>query len=277
LALTESRAEAIRLLDRATDRSHRSNVAYPPWFVRSLIAVPDVLQDTPPLARLIQGGRGGGTRLRLYLLLTMIATSEPFDIRNPPTAMTLARTLDLPPDTGPRRITSNMKWLAANRFIELTKRPGLTPSIQLLDPRSIGKPMSDPRRGGRYVTFPIGFWSHGWLLHLSPVAIAVMFALREHLGGKPNVARYMLRDRRDSYELSHDTWTRGTRELEDAGLLTVKRVPQGDEYFYTRLRNAYQLDTSPLNVPVPQEPGDSTRAEEDPWADEKGYSDEPPF
>ena len=284
LALTESRAEAIRLLDRAAGRSQRSNVAYPPGFVRSLIAVPDVLQDTPPLARLIQGGRGGGTRLRLYLLLTMIATSEPFDIRNPPTAMTLARTLDLPPDTGARRITSNMKWLAANRFIELTKRPGLTPSIQLLDPLwsgkplppGISKPMGDHRRG-RYVTFPIGFWSHGWLLHLSPVAIAVLFALREHLGGKPNVARYMLRDRRDSYELSHDTWTRGTRELKGAGLLTVKRVPQGDEYVYTRLRNAYQLDTSPLNSPVPQEPSDFTLAEEDPWADDGGYTDEPRF
>jgi hypothetical protein len=284
LALTESRAEAIRLLDRASDRSHRSNVAYPPGFVRSLIAVPDVLQDTPPLTRLIQGGRGGGTRLRLYLLLTMIATSEPFDIRNPPTAMTLARTLDLLPDTGARRITSNMKWLAVNRFIELAKRPGLTPSIQLLDPLwsgkplppGISKPMGNPRRD-RYVTFPIGFWSHGWLLHLSPVAIAVMFAMREHLGGKPNVARYMLRDRRDSYELSHDTWTRGTRELKEASLLTVKRVPQGDEYVYTRLRNAYQLDTSPLNGPVPQEASGSTLADENPWADDRGYSDEPPF
>jgi len=35
----------------------------------------------------------------------------------------------------------------------------------------------------------------------------------------------MLRDRRASYELSHDTWTRGRHELERAGLLTVKRVP----------------------------------------------------
>ena len=255
MALTESRAEAIRLLGLAADKSHRSSVAYTPGFVRSPAGMPDVVPAAAPLARLIQGGRGGGTRLRLYLLLTMIATRSPFDIRNPPTAMTLARTLDLPPGTGPRRIASNMKWLAGHRFIELTRRPGLTPSIQLLDPLGSGRPMSDPR-GTRYVSFPIGFWSHGWLLHLSPVAIAVLFALRELLGGS-KVPRYMLRDRRASYEFSHDTWTRGRHELENAGLLTVKRVPQGDEYVYTRLRNSYWLETAPLTGSVPRE---------DPWA-----------
>ena len=62
----------------------------------------------------------------------------------------------------------------------------------------------------------------------------------------------MLRDRRASYQLSHDTWTRGRYELEQAGLLTVKRVPQGDEYVYTRLRNSYWLETAPLTGPVPR-------------------------
>jgi hypothetical protein len=269
LAMSESRAEAIRLLGLAADRSHRSSVAYAPAFVRSAPGTPDVIPATPPLARLIQGGRGGGTRLPLYLLLTMIATRSPFDIRNPPTAITLARTLDLPPGTGPRRITSNMKWLADNHFIELTRRPGLTPSIQLLDPHGSGRPMSDAR-GGRYVSFPIGFWSHGWLLHLPPVAIAILFALKELLGGS-KVPRYMLRDRLGSYELSHDTWTRGRHELERARLLTVKRVPQGDEYVYTRLRNSYWLDTASLNGPVPDQ-------REDPWASgSTGFNDEPPF
>jgi hypothetical protein len=60
----------------------------------------------------------------------------------------------------------------------------------------------------------------------------------------------MLRDRRASYELSHDTWTRGRQELERAGLLTVKRAPQGDEYVYIRLRNSYWLDTAPLDRPL---------------------------
>jgi hypothetical protein len=43
--------------------------------------------------------------------------------------------------------------------------------------------MSDPR-DRRWVSFPVGFWSYGWLLHLSPVAIAVLFALQELPGAR---------------------------------------------------------------------------------------------
>jgi hypothetical protein len=49
-----------------------------------------------------------------------------------------------------------------------------------------------------------------------------MFSLRKHLGGY-KAPRYLLRERRESYGLSHDTWTRGRHELEDAGLLAVNR------------------------------------------------------
>ena len=212
--------------------------------------MPDIPAATPPLARLIQGGRGGEARLKLYLLLTMIATRYPFDIRNPPTAMTLARTLDLAPDTGARRITNNMKWLADNQFIWLTKRPGQTSSIQLLDlrdPQSSGKwTLSDPAAGDPTLASLSGSGATDGC-YIVPVAIAVLFALREHLGGS-KVPRYLLRDRRDSYGLSHDTWTRGRRELEEAGLLTVKRVPQGDEYVYNRLRNSYWLEMGRLHT-----------------------------
>ena len=70
----------------------------------------------------------------------------------------------------------------------------------------------------------------------------------------------MLRDRRASYGLSHDSWTRGRHELEAAGLLTVKRVPQGDEYDYTRLRNSYWLETGPLDGAAPQAGGELPQA-----------------
>jgi hypothetical protein len=43
--------------------------------------------------------------------------------------------------------------------------------------------LSDPHGQRPYVNIPIEFWKYGWLLELSPVAIAVMFSLREHLGG----------------------------------------------------------------------------------------------
>lgn len=251
MSTAESRAYATALLARAAERSKRGNVAYSRTFVRVLNVPPNMVPPVPPLARLIQGGRGGEARLKLYLLISMMATRYPYDIQNPPNPQTLALTLDLPPTTGPRRIASNMKWLSDHRFIGLTKRPGLLPAIQLLDPYGSGYPLENPRRSVPWVTIPIGFWSRGWLLQLSPVAIAVLFSLREHLGGY-EAARYLLRDRRESYYLSHDTWTRGSLELEDNGLLTVTRRLHGqDQYADMRLRNSYWLNIDRLDTPVP--------------------------
>src|SRR5262249_28579723 len=159
----------------------------------------------------------------------MMATQHPFDIRNPPTPMTLARTLALPVASGPRRFSDNLRWLENHKFIKRTKRPGQTAAIQLLDPHGTGQRLSDPRTSKPYVTIPIEFCSGGWLLDLSPTAIAVLFALIERLGGH-KVPMYLTQRRRESYSLSHHTWTHGRQELERHGLLKVNRVPQGDDY-----------------------------------------------
>jgi hypothetical protein len=130
-----------------------------------------------------QAVSGGGVKLNLYLLLTMMATQEPFDIRNPPTPLTLARTLALPQTTGPRRINDNLKWLEDQHFIERTNRPGQTAAIQLMDPDRPGSRLPNPQRSPHWITMPIEFWSCGWLLELSPTGIAVLFALTERLYG----------------------------------------------------------------------------------------------
>jgi len=78
----------------------------------------------------------------------------------------------------------------------------------------------------------------------------VLFALTERLGGR-KVSMYLTRDRRESYGLSHDTWTRGRHELEERGLLRVSRVPQGDDYDYRRLRNSYWINKDRLLAPPP--------------------------
>ena len=248
MSMIEAQAAAQELLANAAERSKRGNVAYAPEFIRTMNRVPNQPISTPPLARLIQGGRGGEVRLKLYLLLTMMATQSPFDIRNPPTPRTLARTLALPPTGGPRRINDNLRWLEDHHFIERTKRPGQTAAIQLLDPQGTGKPLPNPRRTQPWVTMPIEFWSYGWLLALSPTGIAVLFALTERLGGR-KVPMYLTRLRRESYDLSHDTWTRGRQELEEQGLLTVSRVPQGDDFDYRRLRNSYWINKQLLKMP----------------------------
>lgn len=228
---------AVKLLQKAADRAaRRGNVPFALPFVRSSDRT-----SKPPLARLVQGGRGGEVRLKLYLCITMMATAAPYDIRLPPTPQSWARMLALPPDTGPRRINSNLRWLNDNGYIQLMPRPGKPPSIRLLSVWAPKEKFVRASEHTRYLGVPIEFWTNGWILHLSATGIALLFVLLEALGGheKP---QYIPQDRRDSYGLSHNTWTKARKELENYQLLTVRRTPQGGFFDYRLLRNAYWVD-----------------------------------
>jgi hypothetical protein len=228
---------AVRQLEKAVDRAaRRGKVPFPPTFVRS-----QVDGVVPPLARLIQGGRGGEVRLKLYLCITMMATAKPYDIRQPPAPHAWARMLALPPDTGPRRVNSNLKWLSSNGFMELEPRRANAPAIKLLSTEEPGGRYVRASTQGRYVGIPMEFWRRGWILHLSATAIALLFALLEAQGGYSQ-PRYIPYERRESYGLSHNTWTKARKELEHHGFLMVKRTPQGSDFDYRRLRNSYWVD-----------------------------------
>ncbi len=187
-------------------------------------------------------------RLRLYMCITMMATQKPFDLRRPPGPNGWTQMLALDSRTGPRRVASNLKWLADNKLIELEPQWGRPSAITLLSAVGDGEEYTQPRDGARYVGMPVEFWTQGWLLQLSPTATALLFALREALGGYEE-PRYIPTMRRRRYGLSPNTWTEGRKELEVQGLLTVKREPQGDFYDYTRLRNAYELVLKRLDNP----------------------------
>src|SRR5581483_10485935 len=73
--------------------------------------------DTPPLAHLVQGGRGGEVRLKLFLCLTLIATRAPHSINDPYTPKYWSRLLALDPVKGPRRVSVGLKWLNDNNYI----------------------------------------------------------------------------------------------------------------------------------------------------------------
>jgi hypothetical protein len=228
---------AVRLLGRAVDRAaRRGNVPFHPTFVRSQLT-----GKTPPVARLVHGGRGGEIRLKIYLCIVMMATAEPYDIRQPPTPQTWARMLALPPETGPRRVTSNLRWLDRNDFIQLEPRPGNTAAIKLVSTDIKDMPYVRASALNRYIGIPIEFWTHGWILHLSATGIALLLALLDSQGGYSE-PRYVTKERRDSYQLSHNIWTQGRKELERHGILTVRRAPQGSEFDYRRLRNLYRID-----------------------------------
>ncbi|MGW6983671.1 hypothetical protein ACWGE1_30220 [Streptomyces sp. NPDC054932] len=236
--LTPDQVAAIESLRKAAAKAARSgNVSFSPSFVRSFEA-----DGPPPLARLIQGGRGGEVRLKTYLSIVMMATAAPFDVKRPPTPQAWSRLLLLPKESGPRRIANNIKWLSEKGFIELGPRRGYAPcAIQLLSMDGKGGEFERASLMGRYVGVPIQFWTNGWILALSATAIALLFALLESQGGHAT-PRYVTKDRRESYGISHNSWTEGRKELERHKFLTVTRVPQGSDFDYQRLRNSYWID-----------------------------------
>ncbi|MGH3530241.1 MAG: hypothetical protein ACRDQ6_23540, partial [Pseudonocardiaceae bacterium] len=230
----DARDEALDLLRAAVTKSGRQKqVPFGKPFLRTTD------QTTPPLARLIQGGRGGEVRLKLYLTITMMVTRRPHDLRRPPPPNRWAHLLALTSPTASRRVRSNLRWLHNNKFIELTPREGHLPLITLLDPAGSGGPYERPLPSQRYISLPLELWSQGWILELSATALALLMVIRDVQQNKA-LARYAPRQDRDAYRLSPDTWTRASKELVGHELLEIRRLPQGGEFDYERMRNLYR-------------------------------------
>jgi hypothetical protein len=232
----------LRLLVAKSKR--KTGIQIPPDFVR------DDTNGDPPLARMMRGGRGGEVRLKLYLSLTLLAVRRPYDITSKP-GRAWAELLDLPdPDVnGARRIGDALNWLSDARLLHLVRRPGLPPDITLLSPSGNGRKYA--WNLGRYISVPLDFWTQGWILSLSGTAVALLLVLLEMQGGRTaQDPPWLTGLQRKRYGLSDDTWTRATKELEHHQLLTVRRIPQGKEFDYRRLRNTYWVDLHRLASPA---------------------------
>jgi hypothetical protein len=238
-------AEARRLARQAVAKSKRSTgVQFAPHFVRD-----DAQQAAPPLARMLRGGRGGAVRLKLYLTMTLIAVRAPHEIK-PLNGRAWAELLDLPDPAGngARRVADALTVLQTMRLIEVTRRAGHAPDVQLRSSDGRGKRYS--WQGKRYISLPLHFWEEGWIHRLSGTAVALLLVLLDLQGGRSSSdPPYLIGSQRGRYALSDDTWTRATAELVREGLLTVSRVPQGQDFDYRRLRNTYWLSTAGLATP----------------------------
>ena len=243
LANIENRTRAVEKLRAAAEKSQRSHVPFPHAFVDRWID-----ERPPALAHMIQGGRGGKVRLRLYLCMTMMATRQPFDIRTPPTPAGWTTMLGLSEQHGPRRIGESLRWLRNNHYIQLTHRAAAPASIGLLHASGDGSDYRRPALESRYIRLPITLWNQGWILDLSAVELAILMVLLDSQGGQAR-PYFVTKQRRETYGLSHDTWTKGANGLKDHGLLTIDRSPLGTDTEYHRLRNAYWLDLDKLSVP----------------------------
>jgi hypothetical protein len=244
----ERRDRAIDLLTKAVARSKRTKgVPFSPAFIRATTG------GRPPLSQLIYdgGGQGGGVRLRLYMSLKMMASHAPYDVKTPPTPRQWARRFALPEDNGARRVNNALKWLEAHKLIKLEQRVGAPSGITLLSSSGNGSRYVE-REGGRWVSMPLEFWTHGWILDLQPTSIALLLILMELQGGRGERHQPASQERRHEYGLSSSAWTVATNALKSYGLLTVKRITQSEEEFvYDRMRNAYHVDVDRLRLPPP--------------------------
>jgi len=191
-------------------------------------------------------------RLGVYLCLLLRATCEPYDLRNNPTPATWAEILclDDPNGKGARRVTSALKRPGRERLVELKPRAARTPEVQLLDPARSGRPLERGfERGERWVAIPHELWLRGWIFDLHETSLGVSLVLMDRLYGAKS-SQFITRERRESYGLSEDTWTRSIRDLTNRGLLKAGRAPVGDDLHFGRARNTYwiikrRLDDTP--------------------------------
>jgi hypothetical protein len=236
-ALMDVPSEALVALKRATDRSKRvSSVNFPITYVKRG-------DTTPTAAWLVQSHE---LRLKMHMTFVMQAAKAPYTLPDRPT-QSLARWLNLPPDTGPRRANDAKKWLQEKKLITPALLPDGKAGLLLLHPDGSGDGWEG--NGARWVGVPFTLWTNAWILRLSGKAIAVLMALLELNGGSKHPdGEWMDGHRKKQYGLSDDTWTSATRELEHFGLLRTTDGYWGDDDYEIRKRKRYFLIREALDV-----------------------------
>lgn len=225
--------EALAAMKNAVARSGRkTKVQLPRAFVR--------LEGARPLlGQLLRGGQGGGVRLRLYLTLVMQTAAAPRSTRAR-TGASYAALLGLEPMTGPRRVSEAFRWLESRSLISRERRPSRTPEVTMLYPDGSGGEWT--RTPSPFIGVPLDFFGKGWILRLSPAAIACYLCLIDMIGGRSDPdGAFMDGFQKRQYDLSDDTWTRGTAELVDVGILRVRELMVGDDEHDRRRRRLYKL------------------------------------
>ncbi len=221
-------------------------------------------------------------RLKLYLALLWMAGGGRDDrghaVTFPARAYAELLALDDPEGNGQRRVREALTSFAEQRLINLEERPGHPKTVGLLREDGSAEPYDRPgdhfkkaddgeanpaedrsaTAVHRFVRLGPEFWTQGWAQVLSAPAIAVLLTmLVVTINGREHNQWVSLSERR-LYGLSDDTWTRGTAELVEHGILAVRRAPVSkDAFAWKRMRNTYSLVLERLKRRPDAEPQES--------------------
>jgi hypothetical protein len=234
----------------------------------------------PPLAMLLRGSRGA-MRLKLYLAVLWLAgggeTKKGHEVTFPARAYAELLGLDDPGGKGQRRVREGLASFAEARLLTLRASPGYPQTVALLREDASGETYDRPgdhfKKGAdgepaepaaasktsvhQFVRLGSGFWTQGWAQVLSAPALAVFLAMLVVTRNGRERDQWLSLGERRLFGLSDDTWTRGTAELVDYGILAVRRAPVSKDVFgWKRMRNTYSLNPGLLNSQPEAEPSD---------------------
>jgi len=214
----------------------------------------------PPLARLVSTrGRGGAVPVLLYLALIWRSSAPPFATDLPARKWAVLLDLDDPDVRGARRVTNALDALEREGLVSLERRRGESTVVTLLmesgDGRAYELPSTATARAKsrtdaerhRYFKVPPKLWTSGQIQSMSASALAMLLVLLCERNVDGRRTWWTTERFPQLFALSPSMRAKGTRELEDLGLLSVtkQRVAEGTDptrvFVRDRVRNLYQL------------------------------------
>ncbi|MGI8521512.1 MAG: hypothetical protein ACR2MC_13100 [Actinomycetota bacterium] len=241
--LTPAEATLKRLLERS---QRQTGLQLPPSFARARSGLP------APLSAMIQGGRGGDVRLKLYLTTALLAGSNKSHKDLGANAITnvsgaaWARALALPnPSTqGARRVAAAQNWLHEAKLVNVERRPASEPLLRLRSADGSGRRWTRPT--SPYIRVPLGLWRNYWIWVLDATELAVFIALIDFVGSRGADAKakpqWMYPEEREQYGLSDDTWRLASASLQEKELITTDYgLAPSRDFEGQRHRRTYQV------------------------------------
>lgn len=219
--------------------------------------------ELPGLASLLRGGgRGGQTRIKLYLSLLWVCTAKPYEATYPARAWAGLLGLDDPDTKGARRIQEAVRDLAARNLIAVRDRGGMPSVLQLLDEsgsaatymppsetynalRQARAPQETLQRHA-YFKIPSKLWTEGHLARLTGPGVAMLLVLLcERRGTATREVWFTPTIAKERFQLAPVTRTAGLKELRELGLLQTRKAPVAQDGTFIsvhRFRNVHTLN-----------------------------------